>query len=250
MVRGRWIVRSLLRWALTAALVCTASAAERTAEIAAIHLEALGGRERVAALAAVRMAGTVVTADGRTVPIVLLAARPRQLRLEMELAGRTVVRGTDGVRPPWQFDPASPVRVSVLSGAEAEDFVADADFDDPLVPRSEGGPRLEFAGEALVGGERQIRVFVVRSPAETVLLTLDPTTYLIRQRIQQRIRDGRRIELATRYSDYRPVQGVMLAHTVEMFEDGRRTQRAAFTRIEPNPAVRAADFAPPGPVRL
>ncbi len=245
MVCGRWIVRGWLRFALAAGCGGPATAAERTAEIAAIHLEALGGRARVEALTALRMSGTVVTADGRTVPIRLLAARPRQLRLEMELAGRTVVRGTDGVRPPWQFDPAGAERVAVLTGSDAEDFVTDADFDDLLVPRSGDGLRLEFAGEATVGVDRELRVLAVRSPADTVLLALDPTTYLIRRRTQRRVRDGRTVELTTRYSDYRPVQGVMLAHTLELFADGKRTQRAEFTRIEPNPPVRADAFAPP-----
>lgn len=241
------IVRAGIRGGLAAALCAAAAAAERTTEIAAIHLEALGGRARVDALAAVRMEGTVATADDRKVPVRLLAARPRRLRLEMELAGRTVVRGTDGTAAPWQFDPAGKEQVTLLAGDEAEDFLADADFDDPLVPRPDGEMRLEFAGEATIGGERQIRVFAVRSPADTVLLALDPATYLIRYRIQRLVRDGRTVERATRYSDYRPVQGVMLAHTVEMFADGKRTQRAEFTRIEPNPAMAAGAFSPPRP---
>lgn len=229
-----------------ALLVAPLRGDERALGIARIHVEAIGGMARVRELAGLRMTGQV-TARGASVPVVLLAARPNRIRMETRFPDRTVVQAYDGANPPWELDPAhsAPAEPRALSPAAAERFLADAEFDDPLVRRVEGKATVEFAGETEVRGRRLLRLLVARTPAENIFILLDPETYLIAFRVQELARSGRRVEIVTRYDNFRPVAGVLLAHEVTLFVDGALSQQARMDRIEPNPEIAADIFTPP-----
>ncbi len=219
--------------------------ADQAADIARIHVEAIGGMTRIQALRTLRISGNVITAKEQ-LPFTLIAARPNRVRTETQLGGRVIVQASDGVAPPWTLDPAnSPARTERMAPAEAELFLFDADFDDPLVGWEERGYRLEYAGEADMGGRKLVRLLVVRSLTENIFVLLDPRTYLLAFRLQQLSADGSRREVVSRYGDHRPVAGVLLPHEVTVFINGRLSQQATFERIEANPVLPRDIFQPP-----
>jgi hypothetical protein len=221
-------------------------AADRAAELAAWHLAATGGAARVAALHAIRATGEVA-AGGRSVRFTLLAARPDRVRLETEAEGRTRVQGADGAEPPWEHEPAAaPPRSAPMSAAAARTFAAEAEFDDPLIAGAARGYALDEAGFAELDGVRHPRLLVTRPRTEPFFLILDPVTYLIVRRTESRSgAAGRKTEIVTRYADFRPVQGVLLPHRIEVAVDGRVTQETRIERIEANPPHEPEDFRLP-----
>lgn len=216
--------------------------ADRAGEIARIHVEAIGGQQRIDTLTALRMTGGVEAGDA-TVRVTLLAARPARVRIESMLGTRRVIQGTDGLAPPWQWEPSA--GVTPLAVTAAERLLADAEFDDPLVRWEERGYRLQFAGEVERAGRRFLRVLVARKVSENLFVLLDPQTYFIAWRVQTLTRGAAPVEWTTGYDDYRPVAGVLLPHRVTVFENGRRSQEARFTAIEPNPLLDERAFQPP-----
>lgn len=231
---------------VTFAVCATSSAfADRATEIARIHVEALGGPARIAALSALRMTGVVVT-ETRRVPVTLIAARPARLRVESRLGDHTVIQAADGMGRPWQTNVGDTPPTFATMGAEpAERFMADAEFDDPLVHWEELRDRLDFVGERDVGGRKLLAVLVARIRGGNIVLLLDPKTYFIALRVQEIARSGARVELVTRYDDYRPVGGVLVAHRVTLFEDGKFLQEARFELVEANPQVSDDAFVLP-----
>ncbi|WP_414662311.1 hypothetical protein [Horticoccus sp. 23ND18S-11] len=228
--------------------VSSALADTRVDDVAQIHLEAIGGRERVAALNALRATGQV-SAAGKTVVFRMVAARPARLRLETESGGRIRVQGTDGVRPAWEFDSAqAPSGTRAMPDGVARTFVSDAEFDDPLIAARERGFTLEYAGEGEVDGRKYFRVLATRTGSEPCTLGVDASTYLIVQRTEQRSTAmGRKVQVVTRYADFRPVAGVLLPHEVTTAVDGRVTQQTSILRLEANPVLSPGDFAPIAP---
>lgn len=231
---------------LAALAVVPRVTADRIAEIVRIHTEAIGGKKRVEALAALRASGQVDRGEKR-VRFSMTAARPDKIRLETESGGRTLVQASDGEAPPWEFDTGTwPPRYRPMNEANAKTFVADAEFDDPLIAGPERGFTLDFAGEMEVDGKKLLRVLVTRKLTETYSLLLDPETYLIVLRVEQRAGlSGRKMAIVTRYSDYRPVAGVLLPHDVTLLVEGRVNQRTKIDRIDPNPALTAETFSRP-----
>jgi hypothetical protein len=235
-----------LPFAFLALVASTALRADRAAELARIHVEAIGGAKRIAALKSIRATGHVATGKGQ-VRFTLLAARPANLRLETELGGRTLVQGTDGEEPPWEFDTGKwPPQYRPMNEASARTFLADSELDDPLVAAAERGYTLDYAGEMTVDGRKLLRVLVTRKFAETFSVLLDDETFFIVMRVEHReSAGGRRVQLVTHYDDFRPVEGVLLPHSITLAVDGKATQQTKITRIEPNPEISVGTFSRP-----
>lgn len=226
--------------------VATALWADRATDLVRIHVEAIGGRERLAALASFRANGSVVVA-GQEMRFTMTAARPNRVRLETERGGRMLVQGTDGNEPAWEYDSdAQPPRVRAMTEGAAKTFVADAEFDDPLVGGVERGYAFDFAGEMEIDGRKFLRLLVSRKLQEPFSVLLDPGTYLLVMRIEQRTTVlGRKVQVMTRYGDFRPVQGVLLPHEVTTVIEGRTSQQTKIASIVPNPMLVPDPFGRP-----
>lgn len=233
-------------------LAMAVARADQAADIVQIHLEAVGGRQRLAALTGLRMSGVVIMGEQR-VRFTMIAARPNRVRLETANNGRTLVNASDGVEPAWEFDTGTwPPRYRPMSEAAAKAFTADAEFDDPLVAGLARGFVFEYAGEAEVDGHRTLRMLVTRNLTDTFMLLLDEETYFILRRVEERTTaGGRKRQIVTSYDDFRPVDGVLLPHKVTLMADGHIEQQMIMEKIETNPELTPETFtrpkaAPPG----
>lgn len=217
-------------------------------DLVSIHVEAMGGRKRLEALSAIRATGQVL-AGGKTLRFTMVAARPNRIRLETQNGPRTLVQGFDGKDAPWEFDTGNwPPRYREMAEAHVKTFTADAEFDDPLVGGAERGFIFDYAGEVEADGRKLLRLLVTRRQVETYSLFLDAETYLVVLRVEQRqTPGGRTLQVATRFDDFRPVDGVLLPHLVTMLVDGKPTQQTRIERIEPNPEITAETFSRPKP---
>ncbi len=227
-------------------LLAALARADRADDLVRIHIEALGGRARIAALVSLRARGVAIAGE-KKVAFTLLAARPDRVRLETGVNGRTLVQVSDGQNPPWEFDTGSwPPRYRLMDAAAAKVFAADAEFDDPLVAGATRGFSFDYGGEVDDGGEKRLRVLVTRKLAQTYLLFVDPDSYLIAARVEERTSiGGRTIKIVTRYEDYRPVNGVLLPHRITVTSDGHAVQETRVEQIEANPELADDAFAQP-----
>lgn len=234
----RWFGRLLGVLLAIGAAETTAAATDPLTDLARIHVEAIGGRQRIERLSALRATGHV-TSGGKRVRFTLTAARPNRVRIETELGGRTLVQATDGKEPPWEFDTGSwPPRYQPMKDSVAKTFIADAEFDDPLVAGEKRGYTFEPAGEIQANGKALRRVLVTRNLTETFSVLVDPDTYLMVARIEQRTSTaGRQLHIFTRYEDFRPVEGVLLPHEITVLMDGRITQQTKIDQITANPKL-------------
>lgn len=219
--------------------------ADNAADIARIHTEAIGGKQIIEQLQTLRATGHV-NIDGRVVNFQLVAERPNQLRLETLAEGRRLIQATDGIAPPWQFDPdGKPLQVRSLEGEAAKEFTADAEFDDPLVDPGARGYAVDFAGEGLADGRPAIRLLVTRQLVDSYELLVDAETYFIVRKIATRVRDGREVKIETVYDDFRPVAGVIMPHRYVVYAKGRKLHETILESVEPNSSLPERSFQQP-----
>ena len=230
---------------LFALTCCTLLRADRAAEIATIHAEAMGGRARIEALVAIRATGHV-NMTGKRVPFVLLAARPNKYRFETPEGVRTWVQLANPANPapphaelnakagaPGLHELA-PVLAPLMTGAL---------FDNPLLAAATGDTELEYAGELNVGGTRRLRIIATGKEISPSHLILDGHSYLLLNRVEERRRVGGGLfALTTSYEDFRPVAGVLLPHKIATSSEGRVLHVTLFAHIEPNPEVAPGAF--------
>jgi hypothetical protein len=220
--------------------------ADRVTDLVRIHREAIGGDDRIAALAAIRATGEVI-AGGKKMRFTMVAARPDRIRLETESGGRTLVQASDGKNPPWDFDTGQwPPHYRDMAPAVAKTFAADSEFDDPLVAGAERGYAIDYAGEITADGKKLIRLLVTHKLTTTFALLIDPDTYLIVRRIEERTDSlGRTAHIAVQYGNYRPVDGVLIPHEVAVAVDGTVTERTQIAAVEANPEIADDAFTRP-----
>ncbi|ACB75661.1 hypothetical protein [Opitutus terrae] len=220
--------------------------AEDVEELARIHVEAIGGRERLARIEALRARGHVVAPD-QMLLFEMMAQRPNRVRITMRGGGRTLIQGTDGVAAPWRQEPERSPRAVPMSEAEGREFAADAEFDDPLASAAERGYQLDLAGETDWENRRVFRVLVTRRDTTPSYLLVDSETYFILARLTtQRMPSGRTVQVEMRYDDFRPVGGVIYPHRVETLIDDQRVRQTVLTSIQAIPAPPPEIFVMPG----
>jgi hypothetical protein len=240
------ITRTFIGRLALVGLLAASLRADVVNDIARIHIEAIGGMERIKALGAVRATGRVVS-NGKEVRFSIIAARPARARIETEADGRTLVQGSDGVEEPWEFDTGSwPPVYRAMAAGSARTFKADAEFDDPLVVGAARGFVLEYAGEVEVEGKKLLRILVTQKLTDTFSILVDPDTYFIMKRVEKRSSvSGRSVHVITHYEDFRPINGVLLPHRVITSIDGRVTQQTQITKFEANPKLNDQTFTRP-----
>jgi outer membrane lipoprotein-sorting protein len=201
---------------------------------------------RLAALKSLYAEGRTLIND-EVVPFKLWAERPNRLRVESDNGKRRVVQVFDGVHEPWisQSDVAAGA-VRQMSPGEKKDFVANADFDGPLVDFARKGYSVDFAGEETLAGRLAEKLLLMSPQDEVFFLWVDNETHEIVKRATFRIMHGQRVLVETTFGDFRDVGGVAQPHRIETKIGDRTLYLMIMTKMEAN-SKKVTDrvYAPP-----
>jgi outer membrane lipoprotein-sorting protein len=211
---------------LLGALVATSGivAAETVDDIVAANLEAKGGEEAWIALETGRMRGTMRMGGGAAgaieVPFTIEFKKPDMLRLEFTMQGMTAVQAFDG-ETGWAIMP-------FLGKTEPEEMAEDqvqqlknqADFEGVLVNWKEKGHTVELIGKEEVDGTPAYKLKVTRDNGDVDYLFLDEE-YFVEFKIEaEREVQGTEVTVSTVVGDYKEVDGLLFAHSMEMSYGG------------------------------
>jgi hypothetical protein len=236
----------LIRVALTVAVALLASLqahAQLGPEIAKQHAERAGGR--LEALRTLRTEGRIFIA-GEMTQITTLAERPNRLRVDSFTPRRHVVQACDGVAPPWiSHTDTREGAATPMAPSDAADFIANADFDGPLVNFAAKGYSVDYAGEETVDGRRAFKLLMMSKRDEIFFLWVDAGNHEIVKRVVYRTTNGKRVAIETRFKDFRPILGVLQPHRVETSADGELLYAMIIDRMEGNVAVKEGTFTAP-----
>lgn len=212
-------------------------------EIARRHAERAG--DRLAALQAVRVEGRTFI-NGEVVPFLLVAQRPSQLRVESFTAMRRALQVYDGATAPWaSHSEKNGGQPRDMTESEAKEFVANADFDGPLVNFEQKGYSVDYAGEEMVDSRPAYKLLVMNQRDDIFFLWVDTQTAEVVKRLVYRVSNGQRVTMETTFKDFRPVGGVLQPHQVETKANGHSIYVMVIDRMEANPVIPDGTFARP-----
>ncbi|WP_221031899.1 hypothetical protein [Actomonas aquatica] len=215
------------------------------ADIARIHVEAIGGVDRINRLESLRAGGETV-ASGQEMDFQMWARRPNAVRIEVEAQGLYMVQGWSGEGEPWIQAGAEGER-RAMPPALASAFKLESEFDDPLVNPEERGYVLDYAGEDEVGERPVVKLIATRSASDQSVLYIAADTYFIVRQDRVQLRpDGSKSETQTFYGDFRPVQGVILPHKVVVWAGEELVSETMMNWMEGNPPLEKGMFAAEG----
>jgi outer membrane lipoprotein-sorting protein len=184
-------------------------------EIIAKHIEAMGGRKKLDAVKTAKMSGKSIFQGGMEAPLTLEFKDPNKVRIEFTFQGMTGVQAFDG-ETGWFVMPfmgkTDPEKMSPDQVKEVEER---ADFAGPLVDYRKKGHEVELVGKDEVEGSEVYKLKLTKKSGDVEYHFLDAEYFLTIQLKGKRKFQGTEIEFEALFGDYKEVDGLMLAHSIE-----------------------------------
>lgn len=218
-------------------------AAETVDELLARHYAARGGLEKIKSVQTVRLSGRMVLGPGQEAPFVMELKRPRKMRMDVTLEGATVSQAFDGTKGWGLFPGGGPEEMPPERAKEAE---AQSDMDGPLVDYKAKGNTVELLGRESFQGAEAHKLKVRLANGDVRTIWLDGRTLLeAGADVRRTAPEGEQV-FETRLSDYRPVDGLMVAHRFVANPRGAPEEHGLIVqKVELNPTIEDARFAMP-----
>ena len=227
--------------------IFTGLQAQSVDEIVAKHLKALGGKETIAAIKSIRINGkSTITAMGFEAGFKRTAKRPNLVRLDISMQGQQMVQAYDG-KTAWQIMPfmgnPDPQPMPEL---QAKQMIREADFDGPIVNYKKKGNKIELVGKEDLEGSEVYKLKVTLKDGDTFYSYIDAEYFLELKRVMKtKGPGGNEIEVTTYMSDYKPVDGMMMPHSIRIQNPVQGAIEVTFTTVETNIDVDDSYFQMP-----
>jgi len=235
---------------LAAALLAAAPAfaGETVDEVVAKNLEARGGVERLTSIQSVRMIGTLTLGPGTQAGISMEFRRPKMVRTEYTIQGKTAVQAFDG-RVAWQVMPFSgKTEAEVMTGDDRASMEEQADVEGELVEWKAKGLAVELLGRESPGGVDAWKLRITRKSGAVKTMWLDAATYLEVREESERTVQGKPVVWVTTLSDYRDVGGRKVPFVTESRpKEGAGSQKITLATVEFDVPIDPALFRMPEP---
>ena len=180
-------------------------------------------------------------------PFKMEMQRPRLSRFEIEFQGSTAVQVYDGTNG-WKLRP-------FLGRQEVEAFTPDEmkaasqqqDLDGPLIDYAAKGTKVALAGTERVDGHDTYKLALTLKGGEVRNLWIDAKSFLeVQMEGAPRRMDGKLRTVLTLFRDYKPVDGLIIPHSIETRVEGMREgHRILVAQVALNPALDGSHFAKP-----
>lgn len=248
-----------LRAILTLVLLMAAPAAaagQSVDELIARNLKARGGEDKLRALQTMRISGTV-TVQGMELPITVMAKRPNLMRQEMQIQDKKVVTAFDGSTA-WMINPMMGADApQEIQGPQAELTRDQSDFDGALLDYKKKGHTVEVVAgdgkdgtEKLPDGTDVYHLKVTRASGRVQHYYLDAERGIeVKQSSEVEGPDGQKMLVEQELTDYRPVDGIMVPHSVKSLMNGTPVVTMTVGAIEFNVPLDNTLFEMPGQSR-
>lgn len=240
------IRRASLAAALLALLAPLASA-QTLDEILAKHWAAEGGLDKIKAVQSYRMTGKMTIGPGMEAPFVMEKKRPNLMRTEFTVQGMTGVQAFDG-KQGWMLMPFMGKKDPEVMPAELMNQVEEqSEFDEPFIDSKAKGHVIELVGKEDLDGTPAWKLKVTRKNGDIDYTYMDAETFLTLKQEGKRVIRGTEMEGESLLGDYKSVDGLMIAHSIESGAKGEaaHSRKLSFDKIEVNPTIEADRFAMP-----
>lgn len=154
-------------------------------------------------------------------------AYPNRYRIEMQTREGRVTTVYDGGKA---FTVLAHGKTVSLSPGELRAIV-DRDAIQLLLGAHDGRLSPRALEEVMLGDGTRGPALEFSLPGQNVQLVMDPTTGQLVAERYEAAEDSRPVQVEERFSDFRSVDGVMVAHTISVFRNGRRYMERRLLRV-------------------
>lgn len=230
---------------LAAVLPVRAEDAKTADEVIAKYIEAVGGRAKLDGFKSMRITGKATMQGGMEMPLTVEMKRPDKVRIDSTFQGMTMSQAYDG-KTGWMIMPfAGKTDPEKLSEDQVKHLSSRADMDGPLVDYQKKGHKVEFEGTDEIEGSAVYKLKLTKKDGDVDTFFIDKETYLpIAMKTKTSVQ-GTEVEVEVSFGDYKPVDGVMMAHSVGQKMGAMGGTTMVFEKVETNIELADSRFAMP-----
>lgn len=171
------------------------------------------GQEKLTAVKTYSVKATV-SQMGMEVPMEMKMKRPNKFRMEMEMQGQKMIQACDGKKG-WFIAPWVSQEPQELEGAQLQQALDQADIDGELYNYAQKGHKAELVGKEQQDGIGVYNIKLTTKSGDVKNYYIDVDRYVIVKAVAKVNAMGQEVEVAQKMSDYKNIDGVLVATTIE-----------------------------------
>jgi len=189
--------------------------AQTVDEIIQKHIAASGGLDALKSKTSMRLTASFEM-QGAPLQMTLIRKRPNMQRSDVTFQGSSVIDAFDGVTR-WKVNPFMGVtEPNKGTPEETAETAEEADFDGPFVDSASKGYKIELVGKEMVDGKEAYHLKITSRSGREADAYIDPETYQEVRLVRKAQTEMGEQTIDLRSSDYRMVDGVAVAHSMQM----------------------------------
>jgi len=216
---------------LLLALASAPASSQTAQEILGKWIEAQGGAKALAAVKDTTITGSVqLVSMGINGTVTMYQKEPNMMRLDIEVMGMVITQAYDG-QTAWMVDPQTGATTEMPENVSQE-FKRQALGNDALLNPEKYGIKYDFKGKEKLEDKEYLVLEQTTSDGHKTTIYLDPSTYLTYKTKGTSLgQAGVEVMAETVTTDYKKVDGLLLAHSMTQYQDGQEFMRMTMTKI-------------------
>jgi outer membrane lipoprotein-sorting protein len=197
-------------------------------------IQAQGGKAAIEKIKDMKVTGTIeVPQQELSVSFTQYKKEPDKRRIEMKVMNTVQVQGFDG-KTAWELNPQTGNAMEI-PGEDAIDIKRGSLALGWILDLEKYGISLVHKGREKIDGKYYIVIEQVYSDGGKVVNYVDPETYLI-FKIKSKMLDEMMVEVETEtfLSDYKSIQGYVMAHTMISYLREKEYMRVIYKKVKLN----------------
>ncbi len=215
----------------------------KAAEILSKMIDAQGGRERIQKIKDTTVTGTIeLTQFGMEGTLTLYHKEPDKMRMDIEMMGMLITQAYDG-KTAWMFNSQTGENEEVPEQVAAE-LKREAFGNDSLLNPKKYGIHYTYEGtETIDGKEHHVLIQHFNDGFEAVLY-VNGNTYLTTKSKATTLdpQTGIEVLVETFQSDYKEVEGTVVAHSIISYRDGEEFMVSTISEVNYNTGLKDSLF--------
>ncbi|MCX6275378.1 MAG: outer membrane lipoprotein-sorting protein [Bacteroidetes bacterium] len=224
------------------------SFAQTADEVVNKHLEAMGGKDKLANLKTLKLSCSMEIAPGMKAPINMFFVNNQCMRVEVEVQGMKILSAVEGDSG-WSINPMSGKKdAERMNSDEIKESKDQMDLTGALYNYKEKGNAVELLGKEDMEGTEVYKLKITKKSGDIEYDFIDATTYLKLKETTTHKFNDKEVSGDVIYSDYRKSGDIMFPFSMDNRQTGEsQGQVMTVESIEVNPTIDRSIFKMPPP---
>jgi outer membrane lipoprotein-sorting protein len=213
------------------ALVSAPATSQTAKEILDKWIDAQGGAKALEAVKDTTITGSIqLVSMGINGTATMYQKEPNMMRLDIEVMGMVITQAYDG-EVAWMVDPQTGATTQMPENASQE-FKRQALGNAALLNPEKYGIKYDFNGKEKLEDKEYLVLEQTAADGHKTTIYLDPATYLTYKAKGTALgQAGVEVMAETITTDYKKVDGLLVAHSMTQYQDGQEFMRMTVTKV-------------------